>query len=247
MKPHRIKYWETSPDKDDPAFTSQAIFVCSLYRLAGTLFDEGQHVISCDEKTGMQALERANATLPMKPGLVEKQEFEYIRHGTLSLIASYEVATGEVCCASIGPTRTEKDFVAHVKDTVATDEEGSWIFIVDQLNTHMSASLVEFVAAYCGLDVDLGEKGKRGILQSKASRKAFLEQPRRIQFVYTPRHSSWLNQVELWFSILARRLLKRASFISTEELKQRVLKFIDFFNHNMAKPFRWNYTGVPKT
>ncbi len=207
----------------------------------------GQHVVSVDEKTGIQALERVRATLEMKSGHVEKQEFEYIRHGTQSLIASFSVASGEIIFASMQKTRKEEDFVEHIKGSVKTDPNGRWVFVVDQLNTHKSASLVEFVAEYCGIKDDLGEKGCKGILKSMESRKKFLEQPRQIQFVYTPRHSSWLNQVELWFSILARRLLKRASFKSVEELKQRVLDFIDFFNRTMAKPFKWTYTGVPSS
>ena len=203
-------------------------------------------MVSGDEKTGIQAWGRAHPTLPMKSVQVEKIEFEYVRHGTQSLIGSFEVATGQIICASIGDTRTEKDFVAHIKATVATDPDGWWLFVVDGLNTHMSASLVEFVAAHCGLKEELGNKGSRGILKSMATRRAFLETPRKIQFVYTPRHSSWLNQIELWFSILVRRLLKRAVFSSVADLRQRILEFIDFFNRTMAKPFNWTYTGIPR-
>lgn len=211
------------------------------------MFEDRQHLVSVDEKTGIQALERANPTLEIKPGLIERQEFEYIRHGTQCLIASFEVATGEVIFASVQDTRKEDDFVKHIKETIETDPDGWWIFVVDQLNTHKSASLVEFVAEYCGVEQELGKKGVRGILKSMESRKQFLEVPRQIQFVYTPRHSSWLNQVELWFSILTRRLLKRASFESVEQLRKRLFEFIDFFNRTMAKPFKWSYTGIPQT
>ena len=120
------------------------------------------------------------------------------------------------------------------------------VFILDQLNTHRSAGLVELVAEECGLVEPLGEKGKTGILKSMKSRKAFLEDPtHRIQFVYTPRHSSWLNQVEIWFSILTRRTLKRTSFKSVEDLQQRIRDFIEYFNAVLAKPFNWTYTGKP--
>lgn len=220
------------------------VTVCSLYKQALALHEQGVHVICCDEKTGMQALERTHPALPTIPGYVERQEEHYIRHGTLSLIANFEVATGRILTPTIAPTRSEEDFANHLLQTVATDLDGEWIFIVDNLNTHNSESLVCLVADLCDLDQDLGTKGRSGILRSKATRAAFLTDPtHRIRFVYTPKHTSWLNQIELWFSILVRRLLKRASFTSVEELKARVLAFIEYFNNTMAKPFKWTYTG----
>lgn len=203
-------------------------------------------MVSTDEKTGMQALERLHETRPVRPGLVERVEFEYIRHGTLCLIANFEVATGRVISPSIGPTRTEADFAAHIEKTIDADPGATWIFIADQLDTHRSAKLVGLVARRCGIEEDLGIKGKSGILKSKKTRKKFLEDAsHRIRFVYTPRHCSWLNQVEIWFSILARRLLKRSSFTSVDDLKSRALQFIEYFNNVLAKPFRWLYTGRP--
>lgn len=206
-------------------------------------------VVSTDEKTGIQALERKHSTLPMKPGWVERREFEYIRHGTQTLIANFEVATGQVITPSIGPTRTEEDFATHIVRTVNTDAEANWLFIVDQLNTHQSESLVRVVNERCGLGLDLqqlGVKGKSGILHTMETRRAFLSNPNhRIRFVYTPKHASWLNQVEIWFSILVRRLLKRSSFRSTQDLRQRILDFIGYFNTIMAKPFKWTYAGRP--
>ena len=205
-----------------------------------------QHIISTDEKTGMQALERLHQTKPVRPGLVERVEFEYIRHGALSLIANFDVVTGKVVSPSIGPTRTEVDFVAHIDQTIETDPQASWVFVTDQLDTHKSAGLVELVARRCGIRDDLGRKGKTGILKSQKTRRAFLEDAaHRIRFVYTPRHCSWLNQVEIWFSILARRLLKRSSFTSLDDLRQRVMAFIEYFNTILSKPFRWTYTGRP--
>lgn len=202
--------------------------------------------MSTDEKTGIQANEHAHPTRPMKPGLVERVEFEYIRHGTQTLIANFEVATGQIVAPSVGPTRTEEDFVGHIERTIARDPAAAWIFIVDRLNTHQSESLVRLVAKQCGVEEELGVKGKSGILESMPSRAAFLQDPQhRIRFVYTPKHTSWLNQVEIWFGILARRLLKRASFTSVADLRQRMIAFMDYFNKTMAKPFKWTYAGRP--
>mgnify|MGYP006287641181 FL=1 len=190
----------------------------------------------------MQALERLHETKPVGPGLVERVEFEYIRHGTLCLMANFNMATGKIVCPTIGPTRTEADFAAHIDRTIASDPQAGWIFVADQLDTHVSATLVELVAKRCGIEDDLGVKGKSGVLKSKKTRRKFLEDPsHRIRFVYTPRHCSWLNQVE----ILARRLLKRSSFKSLEDLQTRILDFIEYFNNVLGKPFRWTYTGRP--
>lgn len=220
--------------------------VCELYAQAGAALEQHIHVVSCDEKTGMQALERLHPTLPMQPGQVERREFEYVRHGTQTLIASMEVATGEMLAPSVGATRTEADFAAHIVGVVETARDDAWIFVCDQLNTHKSEALVRLVAEREGRGEELGVKGVSGILHTLATREAYLRAPaHRIRFVYTPKHTSWLNQVEIWFSILARRLLKRASFVSAEELRAKVLAFIEYFNRTLAKPFRWTYQGRP--
>jgi transposase len=248
IKPHLSRYWLNAQPADEAAFDAQVRAVCALYRHAAELHRQGIHVVCVDEKTGIQALEHKYPAKGVKPGWVTRIEHEYERHGTLCLIANFEVATGQVLAPSIGPTRTEADFLAHIQQTVATDPTGQWLFIADNLNTHQAASLVEWVAQHCGIEADLGVKDKGGILQSMKTRAAFLTDPsHRIRFVYTPKHSSWLNQVEIWFSILVGRLLKRASFQSTEELHEALVNFINYFNATMARPFKWTYAGKPLT
>lgn len=227
-------------------FAEETARISDLYRQSPALKESGTHVVSCDEKTGIQALERIAPTKPPAPGQVEKREFEYTRHGTACLIANLDVATGKIVAPTLGPTRTEEDFVEHVRRTVATDPKAAWIFVLDQLNTHLSEGLVRLVADLCSVDTDLGEKGKAGILATMSSRRTFLtDESHRIRFVYTPKHCSWMNQIEIWFGILARRLLRRSSFVSTERLMEQIRKFIDFFNATLAKPFRWTFTGIP--
>jgi transposase len=218
-----------------------------VYAYAPLLASLGGHIVSCDEMTGIQALERIAHTKPMLPGLEERREFEYKRHGTLSLIANFDVVSGQVVAPSLGPRRTEADFVAHIAQTIDSDPEAVWLFVTDQLNTHQSASLVRLVAERCAISDELGEKGKTAVMQSLSSRAAFLSNPaHRIQFVYVPKHTSWLNQIEIWFSILVRRVIKRGNFPSVEALRERILAFITYFNQT-AKPFKWTYTGRPLT
>lgn len=198
-------------------------------------------MVSVDEKTGIQALERAGQTLPMQENKIERREYNYIRHGVLVLIANLKIANGQLLAPSIGPTRTEIDFKTHIEQTVATDPTATWVFILDQLNTHKSASLVEWVAQQIADKQDLGKKGSKGILKSMKTRKQYLEnKDHRIRFVYVPKHCSWLNLIECWFASLSRRVLRRGNFNSLQDLEQKLNAYIQYYNEKLAKKFNWN-------
>lgn len=196
--------------------------------------------------TGIQALERRYPDKPMKPGQMLKREFEYTRHGTQTLIASFDVSSGEILHESIGQTRTELDFIAHVQKLIrANPEIKKWHLVMDCLNTHQSESLVRWIASIESIPVAmLGKKGQSGILQSMETRAKFLStREHQVVFHYTPKHCSWLNQIEMWFSILMRKLLKRGSFLSQGDLAAKIFDFIAYYNDKMAKPFKWTYKG----
>jgi hypothetical protein len=215
------------------------------YRAAPQLAARGERIMSTDELTGVQALARTHPGLPLASGKVERRACASIRHGTRACIVSRAVATGLVVAPSGGPTRTAADFLAHIQGVVATDPAATrWHCVVDNRNTHRSAALVRCVAQASGLDLELGEQGKRGILASQPSRAAFLRDPaQRIVRHDTPRHSSWRNQVAIWLSLLARKLLRRGSFTSGADLEAQVRAFIAYDNRTMAKPFQWTSHG----
>ena len=230
--------------KADPRKHERIAEICEVYAQAPKRDDE--IVFSVDEMTGIQALERIAADLPMSPGKPLAREFEYQRHGTQTLIAAMNVATGAID-AQCGETRTEEDFARFIAAIVARNPGyATYRFVLDQLNTHKSEALVRLAADVDGLPIDLGEKGKHGILQSMQTREAFLARDdKRVVFHYTPRHASWMNQIEIWFGIVNKKVVRRGNFHSTTDLRDKLLSFINYFNTTMARPFRWTYQGTP--
>jgi len=240
LQPHRNRYWLNA--KPDEKKEERINDICQCYENASQ--NNNELTISVDEMTGIQALERIAPDLPMSPGKPVALEFEYERHGTQSFIAGLNVATGTIQGLCLD-TRKEDDFVNTIKHFIENNPNYSrYHFVADQLNTHKSEGLVRFVAEYCNIDHDLGKKGKFGILKSMETRAVFLTSTdKKIVFHYTPKHASWMNQIEVWFGILMKKVIKRGQFLSTEDLKNKILKFVDYFNENMAKPFKWTYQG----
>lgn len=237
LKPHKSEYWLNSHDED---FEAKAQRICQLYVGALASFEQGRLVICCDEKTGMQVLERKVPTKPARPGQRERREHEYIRRGTRVLINSLAVATGQIAW-TIGATRKSPDFVAHLKRAYQLlPRMPRYDWVMDNLNTHWSLDVCRLVARWCKIPFE-PEKLKKGI-----QRRAFLSDPsHRHVFHFTPKHGSWLNQAELFFGVLQRRFLSRGSFTSIKDFERRLERYLKDYNTRHAHPYRWTYTGEP--
>ncbi|MGI9473648.1 MAG: transposase [Rubripirellula sp.] len=249
LQPHRCKYWCFTTEKDKQLFQSQVEAVCQTYLQSHDRFDfQNTRTVCVDEMTSLQANERRAETKRACPGQLAKVECQYSRHGTLSLTGSWDVVTGQMISTTIAETRDSEDFATHIERTIRTDLQASWIFVIDNLNTHCGEPLVRRVAKLLGIDQkDLGDKKKRiGILGSMASRRRFLSDPTHaIRFVYIPKHSSWMNQIEVVFGIISKRVMRSGNFHSPTDLREKLLAFVDYFNRTFAKPMRWTYTGKP--
>ena len=251
IRPWKIQYWLHSSEKytDYESFKKKVEAINAAYDLAAECRKHtdglGINVYSFDEMTGTQALMHEH-TKPVGPGYAEHVDPNYKRHGVLALTAFFNVVDGSLINGCLGETRTEEDLVGALKKVIALNPDNEHIFICDNLNTHLSEGVVRVVAELINYEGDLGKKGVRGILRNKASRMEFLGNPEhRIRFLYTPLHSSWLNQVEIWFGIINKQLLKRGNFESVEYLKECIENFIEQWNKGYAHPFKWTYHSVP--
>jgi transposase len=207
QKPHRVRGWLTR--RPDPGFFTKAAAVCDLY-----LHPPADSVVICiDEKTAIAARSRKHPDQPVQPGRPTRREFEYVRHGTVSIIAALDVHTGQI-----------------LTEPIAKNDSVTFIRFLAMLHAHIDAALT------IHLVLDNGSSRT-----SKATKKWLREHPR-FQATYTPAHASWLDQAELFFSILTRRLLRRGEFTSRQHLTDRIEDFVNVYNQT-AKPYRWTYDG----
>jgi DDE superfamily endonuclease len=237
LQPHRSRYW-LKPHAPD--FQERAVDVCQVYLDAFRLWQRDELVVSVDEKTSIQALERLHATLTMRAGQIERREFEYVRHGTRCLIASLIVPTGQII-GSVTARRGRWDFVRHLRDVVEQFPHiKRFHWVMDNLNTHWTFEMCRYLAQTGGC------WDKKLSLRTGSERRAFLTSGCTRHVVhFTPKHGSWLNQIEIWFGVLSRRLLRRGNFTSQQDLAQQILEFIAYYNRHHAHPYEWTYTGKP--
>jgi transposase len=205
VKPHRLKRYMAS---DDPDFEAKAADVIGLY-----LKPPKHAAVFCiDEKTHIQALDRLDPVLPLSPGRIERHGFEYYRHGTLSLMAALEVASGNVVGKTVA-RNTSAEFVDFLADVVATQPKGREIHVIaDNLSTHKTDKVAAFLKAHPTVHLH-----------------------------YTPTYSSWLNQVEIWFAKIERDVILRGVFTSVADLRRKLMRYIRRYNRQ-PRPIRWTYS-----
>ena len=252
IRPWRVRYWLHSREKyeDYESYSAKVKAINAVYQLAADCRKHSDEADVCiysfDEMTGTQALIHEYVR-PVTSGHPEQVDPNYKRKGTTALIAFFDIMSGRVINGNLGPTRTEVDTAKALRLVVQQNKDKKHIFVCDNLNTHISESVVRTVAELISYKGDLGEKGKSGILKNKESRMEFLRiEEHQIQFLFTPIHCSWLNQVEIWFGIISRQLLRRGNFESVEELERAIRAFIDQWNDCYAHPFKWTYNSVPE-
>ena len=248
LKPHKSQYWCNTTEKDPELFQQQVELVCQTYLDAPQLYQQfDTHTVCVDEMTSLQANQRRAETKLPRPGQTAKEEFQYTRHGTVCVTGNWHVVRGQILAPTISETRDNQDFARHIEQTIATDPTAGWVFIVDNLNTHCGEPLVRMITNQLGMDqATLGAAKKEGDLKSMATRRAFLSDPsHRIRFVYIPKHSSWLNQIEIIFGIINRRVMRRGSFNCKFDLIDKLKRFMKYFNETIAQPMNWTYTGRP--
>ncbi len=250
LKPQHRKGWCFTTEKDRELFDTQVQEVCQAYlQAAERQQSTGTHTVCVDEMTSLQANERRAETKLPGPGQIGKIECQYTRHGTLSLTGSWDVVTGQMINTTIDETRNAEDFALHIRETVATAPDHEWVFVMDNLNTHYGEPIVRTVAELIGMDQsELGDKKRRkGILGSTTTRREFLtDASHSIRFVFIPKHSSWLNQIEIIFGVIAKRVMRHGNFSSKKDLRDKLLSFIEYFNRTYARPVDWTYDGHPK-
>lgn len=231
IKPHKWQYWLNSPDPD---FEKKMLHIVNIY-----LHPPRNGIVIClDEKTAVQALERKYADHPMEPGKPCRREHSYIRHGTRDLLAAFEVSTGTVF-GKLKEGHSAIYWEPFIKEIVQQyDDEQTLHFIQDNASTHSTPSLCRLIAELC--NVHLSE------LPTQEDRRRWLSKNnKRIIFHYLPTHASWLNQIEVWFSSLTRRFLKRSNFKSIKELVNKFEQYLGYYNEKLAHPYSWTYTGKP--
>ena len=236
LKPHRSSYWLNS---HDPDFAAKAKEICQLYLDAPVLWQRGELVISTDEKTGILIRRRKHPSKPIRPGLPRRREHEYKRLGSTHLSASFCVPTGQVAY-DLAQTHNGDDFVAHLRHAAAELPKGErYHWVLDNNRTHSTPAVCAVVAELSGLAVP------EGLKTGKARRQWLSDPEHQHVFHFTPVHGSWLNQVEMFFGVLSRKLLRRDDFASREGFVQRLEAWMEYYNREWAHPYRWTYAGTP--